>query len=114
MPQSVPYTDAEIVDIRRFCGYPAFSGIGLTFVYDPGVLGTQLLRMTDAEQAVARTYLTTLRTLETAIPGAAANLDTDQAAVWYRNKREVSDRGALFDSWRRRLCGFIGIQPGPE
>lgn len=114
MTQTVPFTAAEFVDIRRFCGYPALSGIGLTFVYDPGVLETMLGRMTDPEQAVVRTtYLPTLYTLETAIPTASQNLDTDQAAVWYHNKSEVADRFALFDQWRVRLCLMIGVTPGP-
>ena len=23
------------------------------------------------------------------------------------------DRARLFDDWRRRLCGFLGVPPGP-
>jgi hypothetical protein len=33
--------------------------------------------------------------------------------VWKRNPREVRERTALFDDWRRRLCGFLGVPPGP-
>jgi hypothetical protein len=40
-------------------------------------------------------------------------LDTDEAAVWKRNPRELRDRRLLFDDWRRRLCGFLGVRPGP-
>jgi hypothetical protein len=62
---------------------------------------------------VVRRYLVTLTTLETAIPRASENLDTDQAAVWTRNQNEFRDRERLFDNWRIRLCAFIGLTPGP-
>lgn len=111
-------TEAEKVEVRRHCGYPA-QGAG------SGDQGTgryfQALRslefrvgnLSDPELAVVRRYLTTLTTLEAAIPDAAGNLDTDEAAVWTRNRTEVADRLNLLDEWRRRLCGFIGIQTGP-
>jgi hypothetical protein len=70
--------------------------------------------MAPAELAIIRQYLQTLYTLESAIPAAGANLDTDKAAVWTHNKDEVSDRMTLFDNWRRRLCAFIGVPNGPH
>jgi hypothetical protein len=51
--------------------------------------------------------------LEFAVPRAGDNLDTDQASVWTRNRDELRDRSRLFDDWRRRLCGFLGIPAGP-
>jgi hypothetical protein len=33
--------------------------------------------------------------------------------VWTHNRDEVRDRLRLFDDWRRRLCGFMGVPPGP-
>ena len=44
---------------------------------------------------------------------AGANLDTDVAAVWTHNKREVADREALFTNLRKKLCEFLGVPPGP-
>jgi hypothetical protein len=118
----VPYTftSAQLVDIRRFCGYPARGDGDVLFPY-PWIM-TQYLALeyrlqhmsSDEGNVVVNTYLTNLYTLETAIVGAAANLDTDQAAVWVHNKREVRDRMNLFDSWRRRLAQFLGIPCGPE
>jgi hypothetical protein len=118
-------TSAQMVDVRRFMGYQA---VGTTMpitaqqdlVY--GFFGmvqmslyTRLTTLTSDEEVVLiNTYLVNLNTLETAIVGTSANLDTDQAAVWFHNKRERQDREALFDSWRRRLCGFIGFGPGPD
>ena len=114
------FTDAQLVDIRRFCGYPALGDGNTVFPY-PWIMKQYLALeyrlqhiSTDEGSVVVNTYLTNLYTLETAIVGAGANLDTDQAAVWKHNKNEVRDRMALFDSWRRRLCQFLGVPPGPE
>lgn len=112
------FTDAQRTDIRRFCGYPAYgagaSGFqGWRFFQAYGLLEYRLSNLSSAEEAVVVQYLSTLINLELAIPNAAQNLDTDQAAVWTRNRDEPRDRTALFDDWRRRLCAFLGIPPGP-
>ncbi len=65
------------------------------------------------ESVLINTYLTKLALLETAITDASDNLDTDVAAIWTHNKNEVSDRMNLFNKWRRLMCSFIGIPPGP-
>lgn len=114
-----PLTDAERVDARRFCGYPVYgpgaSGfIGYRFFTAYGTLEYRLTNLTVSEVVVLRTYLSQLAPLETGILGAAANLDTAQAAVWTRNASEVRDRERLYDGWRRRLCSFLGVPPGPE
>ena len=112
------FTEAERTDIRRFCGYPAY-GIGdqgfqgWRFFQVYGLLEFRLGHLTGSEEATARRYLATLTNLEQAIPASSANLDTDEAAVWTRNKDELKDRVHLFDGWCRRLCGFLGIPPGP-
>ncbi len=116
-PQA-PLLDSEKVDARRFCGYPAF-GLGAAgfqnwrFYQVYGLMEFRLNNLADSELSVIRSYLGTLNALEVGISGAANNLDTDQAAVWTHNKNEVRDRSALFDDWRRRLCGFLGLPPGP-
>lgn len=66
------------------------------------------------EEAIVVNYLTTLAGLESGITRAADNLDTDKAAVWQRNRSEVSDRTRLYNQWRRQLCGLLGIPPGPS
>ena len=110
-------TDAEKVDVRRHCGYPAY-GVGASgfsawrFYQSSGALEYRLSSLSSAEQLIVRRYLGTLLSLETGIPNAAANLDTDQAAVWSRNPNEVRDRTRLFDGWRLRLCAFLGVPPG--
>lgn len=114
----MPLTDAEKTDTRRYCGYPAYgagaSGFqGWRFYQAFGLLEFRMNNLADTEIAVLRRHLQTLLTLEMAIPKSGDNLDTDTAAVWTRNPNEAADRAALFDDWRRRLCGFLGLPPGP-
>lgn len=115
------FTDAEKTDIRRFCGYGAFGGgqplpaSGYRFSTAYGTLEYKMNTLSAAEESVSRTvYLANLATLETAIFSTSDNLDTSVAAVWEHNKNEQRDRDRLFDSTRRRFCGFLGIPPGPD
>ncbi len=116
-------TEAQMTDARRFLGYP-LAGTTQPVTADQDTvymrfgmvtmsLHARLTSLSATEEDVLAGYLDTLRTLEAAVPEAGGNLDTDRAAVWTRNRTEVADRAALLDSWRRRLCGFIGIAPGP-
>lgn len=114
------FTDAQLVDIRRFCGYPAYGDGAVVFPF-PWImkqylaLEYRLQHISASEGAVVvNTYLANLYTLETAIVGASVNLDTDSAAVWKHNKNEVSDREVLFASWRRKLVAFLGVPMGPQ
>ncbi|PRP68705.1 hypothetical protein BUE93_20790 [Chromobacterium amazonense] len=117
-------TAQQLADVRRFAGYPmlgdSVADDSRDFAYgwvSPGVWQTLQHRLTnmrpEEESILVSAYLTNLYALESAIPNASDNLDTDQAAVWKRNAREISDRTALLDMWRRRMCAFIGIAPGP-
>jgi hypothetical protein len=114
----VLFSDAQKADIRRFCGYPAY-GAGAAgfeswrFFQAYGTLEYRMNNLAAAEVAVTLQYLSTLATLEAVIPSASENLDTDAAAAWMHNKDEMRDRANLFDGWRRRLCGFLGVPPGP-
>jgi hypothetical protein len=113
-----PLTDIEKTDVRRHCGYPTAAvtgtgGLSSVFYQLCVLLETRMNVLTEAELAIVRRYIATLASLETAVPRAGDSLDTDQAAVWTRNRSEPQDRAALFDEWRRRLCAFMGVQPGP-
>lgn len=112
-------TNAQKVDVRRYCGYPLYGGIATSlqsyrFFQAYGTMEYRMNNMAAEEETVVGTMLTNLNTLEAAIPASGSNLDTDQAAVWTHNKDEVKDRAALFDLWRRRLCDFFGVPPGPN
>jgi len=112
------FIESERTDIRRYCGYPAYGAgnagfQGWRFFQVYGLMEYRISNLTGSEEAVVRQYLGTLGQLEIAIPAAAANLDTDRAAVWQHNADEVRQRASLFDDWRRRLCAFLGLPPGP-
>ncbi|AOW47146.1 MULTISPECIES: hypothetical protein [Acetobacter] len=113
-----PLTDDELVTVRRFMGYPAMGGINSSqqswrFFRVYGFNEWRLRNLADAEVAQVRQYVKDIASLETAILTASDNLDTDQAAVWTHNKNEVQDRMGLFNRWRRQLCQFLGVPPGP-
>ncbi|MCI4431609.1 MAG: hypothetical protein JHC40_20870 [Burkholderiales bacterium] len=114
-------TDAEKVDVRRFAGYGNFGqqalpASGYRFSTAYGTLEYKLNNLTTQEESVLRTvYLARLATLETdMVDQTTQNLDTDQAAVWKHNKNEHRDRRALYFDFRRQMCGFLGIPPGPN
>ena len=113
-----PLSDSEKIDVRRHCGYPTYGNTAggfssWRFYQAYGLLEYRISNLSAGESVVIRRYIATLLTLETAIPRASGNLDTNQAAIWRRNENEHRDRERLFDSWRTRLCGFLGIPPGP-
>lgn len=119
-------TTQQVADVRRFAGYPMLgedtpADATRDFAYgfvSPGVWETLFSRLANItpenETTLIGVFLTNLYALETAITSASSNLDTDQAAVWKHNKNEIADRSALFDDWRRRMCYFLGIPPGPS
>jgi hypothetical protein len=112
-------SDAERADIRRFSGYPPY-GQGASgfsswrFFQAYGLAEYRMTNMAPAELQNLRYLVTQLYTLESAVWGASSNLDTDQAAVWTHNKREVADREHLFGMHRRRLATLLGVPPGPD
>ena len=111
-------SDADKTDVRRFCGYPAYGAspsgnTGWRFYQAYGALEYRMNNLAPAEIAVVQQHLANLRAFEVAIPTAADNLDTAAAAVWTRSPTELADRQQLERDWGRRLCGFLGIPPGP-
>jgi hypothetical protein len=113
-----------MADTRRFAGFPMLADTVVNDTYDwaygsvyTGVFQTLNHRLTnmrpEEESILVNTYLANLYVLEAAIPASGEDLDTNVAAVWERNPTEVSDRMDLFDDWRRRMCHFIGVAPGP-
>lgn len=114
------FTAAQLVDIRRFCGYPALGDGNVVFPY-PWIMQQYLaleyrLQHLDTNEGtvVVNTYLANLYTLETAIPATSGNLDTSAAGLWTHNANEQRDRERLFASWRRKLCNFLGVPAGPQ
>lgn len=114
-----PLSNAERVDVRRFCGYPLYgpgnSGfVGYRFFQAYGMLEYRLTNMADEELQVTRQFLIDLYTLEQAIPAMTGDLDVSVAAVYTRNKYEQAERRSLY-AWRRaELCKFLGVPKGPS
>lgn len=110
----MPFTDAEKTDIRRFLGYGVFGKtpeypFGIRFITYSGDLEFKMNHLQPTEETVVRDYLNTLKNLEGDIPLVADNLDTDRAAVWYHNKKEMMDRVNLFDYIRQKLSNFFQV-----
>jgi hypothetical protein len=61
------------------------------------------------ETTLIDVYLANCNSLEAAIPTASQNLDTDRAAVWYHNPKEVQDRWDLYKLWCNRLIEYMGL-----
>jgi hypothetical protein len=114
VPFSAPFfTDAQLVGIIRFCGYPSYSFFGWVFEEDYATLTLRLQNMSsDEANVITATFLPALTSLEAAVVDASCNLDTDEAAVWKHNKNEVADRNNLYYLKRRELCAYIGVKPG--
>lgn len=115
---TAPLSSDELVMCRRFMGYPALGGISSgeqswRFFAAYGFNEWRFQNMSPAELAQVRSYLSNCTSLEQAICGASDNLDTDQAAVWKRNRSEVADRVDLYNYWRQQLCAFFGAPVGP-
>lgn len=117
-------TPAQLADARRHMGYPMLGDTDPDDRSDAAyvrvtsgrfqTLAHRLSTLRAEEETIVTNYLITLAGLEAGIAAAAGNLDTDKAAVWQRNRSEVSDRTRLYNQWRRQLCGFIGVAPGPS
>ena len=111
-------SNAERVDVRRFCGYPAY-GAGAAgtqswrFFQAYGTLEYRMTNFAPEELQVVRQYLASLYGLEQGVVAAAANLDTEKAAAWTHSRSEVADRVRLFNEWRRKLATFIGVPLDP-
>lgn len=118
-------TNQQVVDVRRYMGYSVSGSVPTQSFREPvysdrtfagGLSLDYRLANLQAEEegVVVNFYLTNLPLREAEIQSAAANLDTDEAAVWKHNKDEVEDRRELFDQLRIDLCDFLGFPPGPN
>ena len=111
-------TDAQTVDVRRFCGYPAFGSgadgnAGWRFYQAYGALEYRMINLSVDEVTIVANMLVTLNGFEASLAGSISDLDTDAAGSWTRNRDEVKDREAMLALWSRRLCAFLGVPAGP-
>ncbi len=115
-----PFTDQERTDMRRMMGYPEYGSgnngaqfFGYRFFVEYGTMEYRMTNMSPAEYQTARGILAQCFSIETAIGGMYATLNVDTAAVFKRNANELRDRQAQYTYWRKELCRFIGLEPGP-
>ena len=115
----LPLTDAERVAVREFTGYGLYGPGPGSQSFHRFTVGYQSLEyrmgaMLPAELVITRDHIATCTAAKAAWRSGADNLDTDQAAIWYRNRREMGDRRAYYRECRRDLARFMGIPTGPE
>jgi hypothetical protein len=109
------------VDIRRMCGYGSY-GVGATGFFEMGffipsyqVLELRMNTLTASEfSRVTNNYLAKCLQLEQDIYDTRETVNIDTAAVYKRNLNEGRERHNEFNYWRRALCQFFGIDPGPQ
>lgn len=108
-------TDAQKIDCRRHLGYPLYGDKltpGFAWRYEYRYLQFEYLmnNLQDGEvNVIVNLYLPNLNQLETDIYQVRQNSDTSQAAVWYRNKLELSERTQNYMQWQKRLSDFFGV-----
>jgi hypothetical protein len=106
---SGPLSSAEIVAVRRYCGYPPPSA-----AVQPDPITVALAPLTqDYIDVIRNSFLANLYLLESDIPATRAKLSIDEAAVFKRNSSEVKEREGIYRATRLALCGAIGIFSGP-
>lgn len=112
-------SEDEKIKVRYYCGYGMFglqalpaSGYRFSIVY--GTMEYKMINLQPGEEDQVRDiFLANLIVLGQDTYSVRDNIDTDQAAVWYHNKNEISDRIKLYRYWSLQLCAFLGIPPGP-
>jgi hypothetical protein len=108
------------VDIRRFCGYPAY-GFGTSgfwemgyFLWQYGQLELRMNALTVSEYSRVTFIINNLKQLEDDLFGMRAAMIVKQAAVFHRNMDEASDRHGEFGWWAAHLVNFLGVKSGPN
>lgn len=109
----------EKSETRRFCGYAALGDVATgesswRFFQSAGTIEWRLNTLTETERRRLRYFLTICQQMEQAVVRVSDDLDIQSVSVWTRNPRETTERLRLLEWWCRRLCGFLGLQPGPD
>jgi hypothetical protein len=108
------FTAIELVELRRFAGYPALGVAGVPATVEAIAFEGALAGVSAEEEALIRsTYLPRLRAAEEAKVSAIATLDTKKAAVWERNPSALAEADAYLGGLRRDLMDLFGLPLGP-
>lgn len=111
--------DTEKVTARRLMWFPmlgAFNtqAFGYRWATEYGLLEFRMNSMGPQEEEQFRALLSQCLNLENNILNVSADLDTDTAGPWKRNKAQLRENTQLYTMWRLKLCQFIGLNPGPQ
>ena len=117
------FTDQEMTDIRRVCGYPPIGTLllaGTPFGMNPIAYRLQvndfearLRGLTPTEEISARAVLRDTLAVEASMFTMNEGLDVDTAAVFKRNPLEMQERLQLLGWYRQRLLASLGAPAGP-
>jgi len=114
------FTDAELVSLRFYCGFsakgsPTGYALGIRFYPAYGAMEYRMQNLTVEEEGFVRIhFLTPLAHIETEWLNTVDNLDTDVAAVWKRNKAELSEKRSIYMRLRKDLCAYFGLMYGGD
>ncbi len=109
-------TEQQKIDTRRHAGYSVYGSLSasppsISYRYNPHYENLEYMMNNlapEEETTLINVYITACNNLESAIPASSSNLDTQRAAVWYHNPKEVEDRWKLYKLWCKRLMDFLG------
>ena len=116
---TTPFSDAEKVDVRRYCGYETYGGEGSAgfqgwrYYQEYGLLEFRMNNLAPAEYANVRFRLSLLTPIEAALAAMYATINVAGAGPFTRNALEYEDRQRHYSGMRRELCAAVGITPGP-
>lgn len=112
-------SDRQKQAIRRLCGYSTSvreinSFDAWRFYQSSGTLDYRISVLVPVEIKVVIQYIETLLVLEANLPQDNMGDVIVDTTTWRPDIDEVRSKHSMFDDWRRRLCGFLGVPAGPK
>jgi len=107
------FTSQEKVDLRRHCGYAVYGNnniqnMGWRYFLRTGQFEFIIQQLTlDEENTIRDVYLAKCNQLFDDIYNVRDNTDTAQAAVWYRNPKELKERQDNYFWHCEMLCKML-------
>lgn len=111
-------TDSQKVDLRRMMWYPIFGSAntqayGFRYMSQYGLMEYRFINMSAEEEMALLVLLNQCLALEIKLAAVSDDLDTSKAGPWTRNSKQLRENNSLLTLWRKKLCEYIGILPGP-
>lgn len=111
-------TTDEGVAIRRFMWYGMLGNqnvqaFGYRWATNFGLLQFRISNLLPQEEAYVRTLISQCETLEQGLLNVQADMDTASAGPWKRNPQQLKENIRLYTFWRKKMCEFFQLPPGP-